>query len=221
MFNYIPEFFAPRRPTRGGGRRWYDRQEEQPANARPAAARRGRPRHQLRGQGRPGHTARRRVPRHRLAATPSTSSAAAVHVPPVQGAGRRRHHQGADGSRADLPLRDGRRPRRRRHHRESTGRPGCSPPAKSPAACTAPTAWAATRSPTCSCSAGAPACTPHAHTRSASRSPAVDDGQVEGHRREMLAPFEKQGGENPYTIQKDLQDDACTIWSASSATSRS
>ena len=35
--------------------------------------------------------------------------AAAVDVPPVQGTGRRRHHQGADGGRPDLPLRDGRR----------------------------------------------------------------------------------------------------------------
>ena len=36
-------------------------------------------------------------------------AAAAVHVPPVHGAGGRGHHQGADGDRADLPLRDGRR----------------------------------------------------------------------------------------------------------------
>ena len=35
--------------------------------------------------------------------------AAAVDVPPVQGAGRRRHHGRADGGRPDLPLRDGRR----------------------------------------------------------------------------------------------------------------
>src|SRR3546814_16482512 len=33
---------------------------------------------------------------------------AAVHVSPVQGAGRRRHHRGGDGGRADLSLRDGR-----------------------------------------------------------------------------------------------------------------
>ena len=36
-------------------------------------------------------------------------AAAAVHVPPVHRAGGRGHHQGADGDRADLPLRDGRR----------------------------------------------------------------------------------------------------------------
>ena len=46
-------------------------------------------------------------------------AAAAVDVPPVHGAGRGRHHQGADGSRSHLPLRDGRcrgRPRHRRGH---------------------------------------------------------------------------------------------------------
>ena len=41
---------------RGGGRPLVRRQEEQPAHARPAAARRGGPRHQLRGQGRAGQS---------------------------------------------------------------------------------------------------------------------------------------------------------------------
>jgi succinate dehydrogenase / fumarate reductase flavoprotein subunit len=35
---------------------------------------------------------------------------------------------------------------------------------------------------------------------------AVDDRQVEATAREALAPFERDGGENPYTIQQDLQD---------------
>ncbi len=39
---------------------------------------------------------------------------AAEHVPPVQGAGRHRHHAGADGSRPDHPLHHGRHPRGRR-----------------------------------------------------------------------------------------------------------
>ena len=41
--------------------------------------------------------------------------AAAVDVPPVQGAGRRRHHHRAHAGRPDLPLRHGRRRGRRRH----------------------------------------------------------------------------------------------------------
>src|SRR5256712_159410 len=34
----------------------------------------------------------------------------------------------------------------------------------------------------------------------------VDSGQVEQAARQMLAPFERTGGENPYAIQSDLQD---------------
>src|SRR5918992_1387561 len=35
---------------------------------------------------------------------------------------------------------------------------------------------------------------------------AVDSGQVESVARDMLAPFSRSGGENPYAIQADLQD---------------
>jgi succinate dehydrogenase flavoprotein subunit len=35
---------------------------------------------------------------------------------------------------------------------------------------------------------------------------AVDDGQVAAITRDVLAPFERTGGENPYTIQRDLQE---------------
>ena len=48
---------------------------------------------------------------------------AAVHAPPVQGAGGRGHHQGADGDRADLPLRDGRGRGRPGHGRVLGARP--------------------------------------------------------------------------------------------------
>jgi succinate dehydrogenase / fumarate reductase flavoprotein subunit len=34
----------------------------------------------------------------------------------------------------------------------------------------------------------------------------VDDGRVAAITREILAPFERTGGENPYTIQRDLQE---------------
>ena len=71
--------------------------------------------------------------------------AAAVDVPPVQGAGRRRHHRRADGDRADLPLRDGRRRGRRPTPRRARS-PACTPSGSAPAACTAPTGSAATRS---------------------------------------------------------------------------
>jgi succinate dehydrogenase / fumarate reductase flavoprotein subunit len=36
--------------------------------------------------------------------------------------------------------------------------------------------------------------------------PKLDDAKVRAAAEQALAPFEIQGGENPYTIQKDLQD---------------
>ena len=79
---------------RGGGRPLVRGQEEQPPSSRAAAARRGRPGDQLRDQGRSRQRARRRLPRHRLASYAGVHpQAAAVDVPPVQGAGRRRHHR--------------------------------------------------------------------------------------------------------------------------------
>ena len=66
-----------------------------------------------RGEGGSRQPARRRLPRHLLAPQRRGHQAEAPgDVPPVQGAGRRRHHQGADGGRADGALHDGRHPRR-------------------------------------------------------------------------------------------------------------
>ena len=97
------------RRDRGRGGPLVRRPGPQPAPARTAAPRRGGPVDQLRGQGGPRVAARRGLPGHRVpAAGRLHPAAAAVHVPPVQGTGRRGHHQGADGDRPDLPLRDGR-----------------------------------------------------------------------------------------------------------------
>ena len=125
MFDYIPEFFkAETADTVEEADRWYDDKKN---NRRPPEllpARRGRARDQLRDQGRPRHAARRHLPRHRVAALAGVHpQAAAVDVPPVQGAGRRRHHGRADGDRPDLPLRHGRRRGRRRHPGELGDRP--------------------------------------------------------------------------------------------------
>ena len=137
-----------------------------------------------------GSPARRRLPRHRLraAAPRSIQQKLPGDVPPVQGAGGRRHHQGADGGRPDLPLHDGRRPRGCRDAGVDACR-GCSPPARWPAACTAPTAWAATRCPTCSCSASAPASYAAEYAAGARRR--ADDRRRRRSRtprRELLAP---------------------------------
>ena len=129
---------------------------------------------------------------------------AAEHVPPVQAARRHRHHDGADGGRADDALRHGRRARRRRHadvdacrasSRRASARPGS----------TARTASAATRSPTCWCSASAPASTRRSSRR---RTPPAgsDDGAVEAAARAgQSRSFEGDSAENPYKIQQDLQ----------------
>ena len=207
MFNYIPEFFKGETADNDrGSRALVRRQEEQPAHARPAAARRGGPGHQLRDQGGAGVAARRRLPRHLHAAVGRLhQEAAAVDVPPVQGAGGRGHHQGADGGRADAALRDGRRARERRLHRGHRARALRRRRVRR-AACTAATASAATRSPTCWCSAGAPGCTPRSTPRTSAASSPSTPGQVESIVREALEPFERAGGENPYAIQADLQD---------------
>src|SRR5262249_52826220 len=44
------------------------------------------------------------------------------------------------------------------------------------------------------------------YAKTVARQPRVDDGQLGALAREVLAPFERQGGENPYQIQRDLQE---------------
>jgi succinate dehydrogenase / fumarate reductase flavoprotein subunit len=44
------------------------------------------------------------------------------------------------------------------------------------------------------------------YARSVPRPLRIDDGRVAAITRELLAPFEQTGGENPYTIQRDLQE---------------
>ncbi len=110
MFGYVPDVFrAQYAETEEEADRWYTDPEH---NRRPPEL---LPRdevaraNQRRGQGGPRVTARRRVPGHRLpAARRGDPAQAAVHVPPVQGTGRRGHHQGADGGRPGPALRDGR-----------------------------------------------------------------------------------------------------------------
>ena len=98
-----------------------------PRDRRAAAARAVDPRQRRagdlhRGQGGPRLAPRRRLPRHQLPAGRPRAAQAAVDVRAVQGARRRRHHDGADGGRPDHPLRDGRHPGRAGHGRDD--RPG-------------------------------------------------------------------------------------------------
>ena len=209
MFDYIPEFFkAETADTEEEADRWYDDKKN---NRRPPEL---LPRDEVArainseikaGRGSPHGGVFLDIASRRYAGV--HPQAAAVDVPPVQGAGRRRHHRRADGDRADLPLRDGRR-RGRRRHRGERGHRACTPSASARAACTAPTGSAATRSPTCSCSAGGPARprrrTPPRLGRRRGRRSTRTTSRRRGTARS--APFEVEGGENPYTIQQDLQE---------------
>ena len=98
----------PVRRNRSRGRPVAQGQRLGPPDARSAAPRRSIAGHQRRGEGGPRHPARRRLPRYRLAdVARGDQEAASVDVPPVPGAGRGGYHQGRDGSRTDLSLRDG------------------------------------------------------------------------------------------------------------------
>ncbi len=89
--------------------------QARPPAARAADARPRRALHQPRAQGGARQPARRRLPRHLLDQGEAAErrgahqAQAAEHVPPVQAAGRHRHHEGADGGRPDDALHHGRR----------------------------------------------------------------------------------------------------------------
>ena len=203
MFDYVPDVFRKQyAETEEEADRWYtdpDNNRRPPellprdevARAINSEVKAGR-----------GYARRRRLPGHRHPTFGrGDPPPAAVDVPPVQGAGRRRHHGRADGGRADLSLRDGRRRGgpglgcRVRHTYA-----GCSPPVRSPAACTAPTGSAATPCPTCWSSASGRAGTRPAYADGLTSRPkvAVDDGRgrrgdraraaAAGHRREPVHP---------------------------------
>ena len=195
------------RGDRGGGRPLVHRPGPQPAPAGAAAPGRGGPGQQLAevkaGRGSPHGGVFLDIASRRTAG--GDPAAAAVHVPPVQGAGRRRHHQGADGGRPGAALRDGRRgggP----GHRRGDACPACSPPARSPAGCTAPTGSAATPCPTCWCSAAGPGTGAVEYLDSLGDArPAASDADLAAARAEALAPLERSGGENPYTVHAEVQ----------------
>ena len=129
-----------------------------------------------------------------------------VDAPPVQGAGRRRHHHGADGGRPDLPLRDGRRRGRPRHRRghavpglfaagEVLRRHARLEPARRQLAVRPAGVRPARRSRRRGLRRrprGVPA--RRRPGRSSTRRP-----------RRRCGPFELEGGENPYTLHQELQ----------------
>jgi succinate dehydrogenase / fumarate reductase flavoprotein subunit len=49
------------------------------------------------------------------------------------------------------------------------------------------------------------------YAKGISSQPAIDDAQVAEASARMVAPFEREGGENPYTIQRELQETMHTL----------
>ena len=203
---------GPVRRVRGRGRPLVRRPGEQPAAPRAAAPRRGRPRHQLRGQGRPRLTPRRRLPRRVDAAARPRSSAASC--PSM-------YHQFKELADVDitaepmevgpdLSLRDGRCRGRPRHGRVDRAR-AVRRRARSPAACTARTGSAATRLSDLLVfgrRAGLGASALRRRARRGRARPKVSDADVAAAAAAALAPFEAgRGGrdENPYTLHQELQ----------------
>ena len=112
--------------------------------------------------------------------------------------------QGADGSRPDHALHDGRRARGCRHADVRRAR-ACSRRANAPRACTARTGWAEIRSPICSSSASAPASTRRSSPRKTARARSIRTQVDEAARAGAGAVRARRGG-RPYQVQHDLQD---------------
>ena len=213
MWKYLPEdrraeYAATDEEAAPLGRRRcpQGQRDRRPAATRAVDPRQRRAGHLHRGPGGPRLAARRRLPRHQLPAGRARPAQAALDVRAVQGAGRRRHHDRADGGRPDDPLRHGRHPGRCRDRRDHAS-PACSRPARWPAACTARTGSAATRCPTCSCSGPGPGAAAAAARRGQPDEPYLDPVQVQAAAADLAAPLERTEGEDPYAIQRDLQDD--------------
>ena len=187
-----------------------DKNAHRPARA--ADARPRRPLHPARGQRGPRQPARRRLPRHLLdqgedrpTRAEHIKQEAAQHVPPVQGAGRHRHHEGADGGRPDDALHHGRRARGCRHADVDACR-GCSLRRVRGRASTAPTGWAATRCRTCSCSASGPASSRPSTRKRTRRRQRSTPTRSRRRRERRWSRSSGGGGEGPYQIQHDLQE---------------
>ncbi len=148
--------------------------------------------------------ARRCLPRHRhpphCGRDPSASP---LDVPPVQGAGRRRHHRRGHGGGADLPLHHGRRA-------SGGGLDGHHRPGLFAAGEVAGGMHGANRLGGNSLSDllvfGRRAGVGAAEFALGRSGPVrVDEAEVETAVGAATAPFEREDGENPYTVHHDLQ----------------
>ncbi len=147
-------------------------------------------------------------------------------APPVQGHGRAlrrlrlrpRRRPGRGG--ADRALHDGRRGVRAGLHAPSW--PGCSSPARTPAACMAPTAWAATAWRTPPCSAASPATRWRAAMRGGRAWREPDEGALAAAIARARRPLEGSGASPPSELAqlRERLYERCGRTRASSATRR-
>ena len=178
---------------------------------RPPAARAVDPRQRgardlHRGQGGPRLAARRRLPRHQLPAGRARPAQAAVDVRAVQGARRRRHHDGTDGGRADDPLRHGRHPGRRRDRRDDRPRAVRRGRGRRRHARREPARRQLAVRPARLRGAGRDARPRHGQPTTDGE-PYLDPVQVQEARRASLPRRSSaREGEDPYAIQRDLQE---------------
>ena len=207
MFDYIPEFFrAETADTEEEADALVRGQAQQPAHAGPAA--------------RATRSRARSIARSKPAAAPRTAASSWIsrRADPADYIQRRlpsMYHQFKELADVDItktPMEVGPTCHysmggvRVDADTTATTVPGSSPRARSPPACTAPTAWAATRSPTCWCSGGAPACTPPS-TQSAARLRDRSTTIRSTPSRANARALRKQRRRKiPYAIHADLQD---------------
>ena len=206
MFDYIPRCSRPRRPTPRRRRdRWYD---DHSAGRRPPEL---LPRDEVArsintevkaGRGSPHggvflDIATRRSPEYIRRRLPSMYhqfkelagvdiTAEAMEVGPTC-------HYVMGGVRVEADIGGGHRRR------------ACSPRARSPAACTAPTGWVGTRCRTSWSSAGGPGWAQPSTPLGGAGTPSVDEAEVDEAIDAAQAPFDREAGENPYDVHHDLQ----------------
>ncbi len=190
-------------------------------------ARRGGPLHLQGGQGRPRLAARRRLPRHhpprrRLhqARSCRRCTSSSTRWPPSTSP-RRRWRWGRPSTTPWAACASTPRPRR-------PPCPGCTRPVRWPAACTAPTGSAATRSATSSSSAGVPASPPPSSREQPARRGPSTSARWRQEQDLLYDPLDSRHGwtdrENPYHLHEELQaamqDDAGIGRSAEFAAAR-
>ena len=208
MFDYIPDMFAAETAdSEDEGDQWYDDHISRPAPARSSCpATRWPASINTEVKAGPGQPARRRLPRHRHPPhAPSTSAGASPRCTtssrswPASTSRPRPWRSARPATTSWAGCGSTPTPRRPRCR-------GCSPPARWPAGCTAPTGSAATRSPTSWCSAAGPASAPPSSPRAGGERRPSTRARSTPPSMPPWPPSSGTAARTPTTLQHDLQD---------------